>query len=209
MQASSYPLVWPDGWTRTVPHKRERARYKVTGDRAAQGLFDELSRMGAARSAVVLSTNIVLRNDGMPYSKQPRYMTEDPGAAVYWSTRSFKDRVIACDKWDDVYANIHALELSIAAMRAIDRAGASQVMERAFTAFGALPPSSNEPVVRPWWEVLGLQEGALGFVDATMCEAKYRDLARKAHPDQGGAPEAMVELNRAREEMHRHFGVAS
>lgn len=208
--ATSYPLNWPEGWTRTVAHKRERARYKVTGERAAQGLFDELSRMGAARSAVVLSTNIVLRNDGMPYAKQPRYMTEDPGAAVYWSTRAFKDRVIACDKWDDVYANIHALELSIAAMRAIDRAGASQVMERAFSAFGALPPSSSSgPVARPWWEVFGIKQELLEAYDAGMLEARYRDLARKAHPDSGGSDAAMTELNRAREEMRRHFGVGA
>lgn len=207
--STAFPLQWPEGWKRTLPHQRNRARYKVTGEAATQHLLHELHLLGAHQSSLVVSTNIAVRNDGLPYSKQPRFMTEDPGVAVYWSTSAFKDRVIACDKWDDVYANIHALGLAVAGMRAIDRAGASQIMERAFTSFGALPAASAAPVVRPWWEVLGLQEGALAFVDVTMCEAKYRDLARKAHPDQGGAPEAMVELNRAREEMQRHFGGGS
>lgn len=204
--STSYPLQWPDGWKRTPAHRRGRARYKVTGDQATRHLLHELELLGAHRSSLVLSTNIVVRNDGMPYARQPRYMVEDPGVAIYWSTSAFKDRVIACDKWDDVYANIHALGLAVAGMRAIDRAGASQIMERAFTSFGALPAAAVAEVVRPWWEVLCLQEGSLAFVDAVMCEAKYRDLARKAHPDQGGSESAMSELNRAREEMRRHFG---
>lgn len=202
----SYPLQWPQDWKRTLPHLRGRARYKVTGESAVQHLLHELHLLGAHRSSLVLSTNIMLRNDGLPYSRQPGHAVEDPGVACYWSTPAFKDRVIACDKWHDVYANIHALGLAVAGMRAIDRAGASQIMERAFTSFGALPASSEAPIVRPWWEVLGLQEAALVFVDASMCEAKYRDLAKKAHPDQGAPPEAMVELNRARQEMRRHFG---
>lgn len=206
MTASSFPLQWPDGWARTAPHRRQRSRYKVTGDSATRHLMAELGRMGAHRSSLVLSTNIVLRNDGLPYSRQPSHAVEDPGAAIYWSTTAFKDRVIACDKWDNVYDNIHALGLAIEAMRAIDRAGASQVMERAFTAFGALPAASSAPVVRPWWEVLGLPKEALSFATLPMVEAQYRDLATKAHPDRGGQPGEMVELNRAREEARRHFG---
>lgn len=210
MLASAYPLCWPEGWKRTPAHQRQRARYKVTGERATDQLIQELKRMGAARSAIVLSTNIVLRNDGLPYSKQPRHMTDDPGVAVYWSTRSFKDRVIACDKWHDVYDNIHALGLSIAAMRSIDRAGASQVLERAFTAFGALPPSSSTaPPERPWWEVFGLKQELLEAYDVAMLSARYRDLAKQAHPDQnGGNGQAMVELNRAQAQMLAHYGVA-
>lgn len=202
---TAFPLQWPEGWKRTPAHQRGRARYKVTGDKAIRHLIHELHLLGAHRSSLVLSTNIAVKSDGLPYSRQARPLVEDPGVACYWSTSAFKDRVVACDKWHDVYANIHALGLAVAGMRAIDRAGASQIMERAFTSFGALPAAESAPVVRPWWEVLGLQEGALAFVDATMCEAKYRDLARKAHPDQGGSDAAMTELNRAHEEMRRHY----
>jgi hypothetical protein len=162
--------------------------------------------MGAARSSIVLSTNLVLRNDGLPYANQPRHSVDDPGVAVYWSTRAFKERVIACDKWAYVYDNIHALGLTIAALRSIDRAGATQVLEQAFTAFGALPAAAAAPVARPWWEVFGLPQEAVKLLDLTMCEARYRESARKAHPDAGGSTEAMAELNRAREEMRRHYG---
>lgn len=205
--STSFPLQWPDGWKRTAPHRRGRARYKLTPDSATQHLMNELKLLGAHRSSIVISSNLAIRRDGLPYANQ-RLLADDPGVAVYWSTNAFKDRVIACDKWDRSHDNIHAIGLAVSGMRAIERAGATQIMERAFSSFGALPAAHAAPVVRPWWEVLGLQEGALAFVDAIMCESKYRDLARKAHPDQGGSAEAMVELNRAREEMQRHFGGA-
>jgi hypothetical protein len=205
MSATAYPLQWPEGWKRTPGHQRQRARYKLPNEVATRHLLDELRRLGAHRESLVVSTNIVLRNDGLPYVNQPKYATEDPGVAVYWSTRSFKDRVIACDKWDSVYDNIHAIGLAVEGMRAIERAGASQVLERAFTAFGALPPAASAPVERPWWEVLGMPKEALSFATLTMVEAQYRETARKAHPDQGGSAGAMVELNRAIDQARKHF----
>jgi hypothetical protein len=205
--AEAYPLQWPEGWSRTPAHRRRRAPYKYTPEAATQHLLNELKLLGAYRSSIVISTNVPLRRDGLPYAgvRPP----EDPGVAVHWSTTTFKDRVIACDKWDRVHDNIHALGLAIAGMRAIDRAGATQVMERAFTTFGALPPSNAAPVDRAWWEVFEIKQAHLDAYDAGMLEARYRDLARKAHPDQGGSEAAMTELNRAREEMRRHFGGGS
>lgn len=206
MTATAFPLQWPEGWKRTLAHERQEARYKISDDKAIRNLIAELRRMGAPPSTIVLSTNIVLRSDGLPYSRQPGHAIMDPGAAVYWSTTRFKDRVIACDKWRNVYHNIHALGLAIGAMRALERAGASQVMERAFEAFGALPAAAQAPVTRPWWEVLGLEQQVALVVPLPMLEAQYRELARKAHPDQGGSVAAMTELNRAIESAREHHG---
>jgi len=202
--ASAVPLQWPEGWSRTPISQRRRAPYKLTPDRAASELIHSLKLLGVMGGSIIVSTNIPVRKDGLPYStlREP----DDQGVAVYWHTRAHGERVMACDKWLRVHENIRAIGLAVEGLRAIDRAGASQILERAFSAFGALPASSAAPVVRPWWEVLGLQEGSLQFVDAVMCEAKYRDLARKAHPDQGGSEAAMTELNQAREQMRQHFG---
>jgi hypothetical protein len=98
--------------------------------------------------------------------------------------------------------------LAIDGLRAIDRAGATQILERAFTAFGALPPAPDVAPKRPWWEALGLPKEALSFATLAMVEAQYRELAAKAHPDRGGSPAALVELNQAREEARQHFGGA-
>lgn len=204
MSAEAFPLCWPEGWARTPAHRRRRAPYKMTPDAATQHLVGELSRLGAIKSTVVISTNMPLRRDGLPYSgiKPP----EDPGVAVYWSTQAFKDRAIGCDKWDKLHDNIHAIGLAIAALRAIDRAGASQILERAFTAFGALPASSAAPIVRSWWEVFGFPQTIIGSLSMPMVEARWRELAAKNHPDRGGSAEAMTELNQAREQAKAHYG---
>lgn len=201
--AEAYPLQWPEGWKRTPASERRRAPYKTEPGRAVQQLRDELRRLGAV-GAYVISSNVPVRRDGVPYadSRNP----EDPGCAVYWSTSAFKDRVIACDKWVSVYDNVHAIGLAVCAMRAIERAGATQVLERAFTAFGALPPSSQAPVVRPWWQALDIPESAIGVLSFAMVDARYRELAGKAHPDRGGSDAAMAELNAAREHAKAHYG---
>src|SRR5262245_3692109 len=131
--ADAFPLQWPDGWKRTHPHQRRRAKYKLDPNAATEHLMHELHLLGAFRSSIVVSTNRPVRRDGLPYSngREP----EDPGVAVYWSTATFKDRSIACDKWDRLHDNIHACGLAVSAMRAIDRSGASQILERIFTAF--------------------------------------------------------------------------
>lgn len=202
--AEAYPLNWPEGWARTPAGRRRRAPYKLPPDAATQHLVGELGRLGAIKSSVVISTNMPIRRDGLPYANVRA--PEDPGVAVYWSTQAFKDRAIGCDKWDKLHDNIHAIGLAIAALRAIDRAGASQILERAFSAFGALPPSNAAPVVRPWWDVLDIPQSAIGVLSIAMVEARYRELATKAHPDRGGSDAAMAELNAAREQAKAHYG---
>jgi hypothetical protein len=205
--ASAFPLQWPDGWARTPLSQRRRAPYKLTPDRATSELIHSLKLLGVVGGSIIVSTNIPVRKDGLPYAtfREP----DDQGVAVYWNTRAHGERVMACDKWLRVHENIRAIGLAVEGLRAIDRAGASQILERAYSAFGALPPAADVTPVRPWWEVLGLPHEAVKLLDLTMCEARYRESARKAHPDAGGSDAAMAELNRAREEMRRHFGGGS
>lgn len=201
--AQAYPLQWPEGWKRTL-HRR-RASYKVTMAQAYDGLRNELGLLGARRGSVVVSSNVPAANNwGTPVNDG--YRIADPGVAVYWVSESHGERVIACDRWDSVRSNVRALGLAIAGMRAIDRAGASQVLERAFTAFGALPASADVKPVRPWWEVLGFPKNALEFLSLGVVEARYRELAARAHPDRGGSDAEMAELNAAREQAKGHFG---
>lgn len=204
MSSRAFPLQWPEGWPRTPGHKRGRSHYKVTPDRALNELMRGLKLLGALRGSVVVSTNVPLRNDGLPYANTRR--PDDTGVAVYWSTRTHGERVVACDRWTDVHENIRAIGLAIDGLRAIERAGASQILERAFTAFGALPASSAAPVARPWWEVLGFTQEMLGALSVGVVDARYRELAAKAHPDRGGTQEAIVELNNARDAARRHYG---
>lgn len=204
--AEAYPLNWPADWERTHPNARERPRYRVTDGVALRELHESLRKFGA--SSVVISSNIAVKANGEMYANQAASI-EDPGVAVYYSTAQFKDRVIACDKWQRVYHNAYAISKALEGLRAVDRAGASQILDRIFTAFGALPAPADAVKARAWWEVLGVKEQAItgGYVDLTMLEAKFRELSKTAHPDRnGGNDAAFVELNAAISAARRHFG---
>ena len=201
----AYPLQWPSDWKRTAPTERRRAAYKVTDGQCLKSLEAELRRIGA--SNIVISTNIQTKPNGLPYVNQPGVI-EDPGVAVYYSTQDFKDRVIAGDKWQRVYHNAYAIAKALEALRAVERSGATQILDRIFSAFGALPAAEAAPKTRAWWDVLQLTRSAIdqGVIDLPMLEARYRTLAKRAHPDAGGAPGAMAELNEAMAAARRHFG---
>lgn len=204
--AEAFPLSWPEDWKRTHPNARERPLYRVTDGVALSELKDELRKLGA--SNIVISSNIAVKANGEMYANQAASV-EDPGVAVYYSTDQFKYRVIACDKWLRVYHNAYAIAKAISCLRGLERAGASQILDRVFTAFGALPAAEAAPAVRPWWEVLGVKHEAIkgGYVDLVMLEAKFRALAKTTHPDRsGGNDAAFRELNAAIAAARVHFG---
>jgi hypothetical protein len=203
--AKAYPLHWPEGWTRTPPSKRRRSPYKLSPDKSTAHLLNELKLLGAMRGSIIISSNVPLRRDGLPYANVSP--PEDPGVAVYWSTHTFKDRSIVCDKWDRAHDNIHACGLAIAALRAIERAGAGQISDRAFSSFGALPPPDEKVVKkdRPWWEVFGFEQSMLANLSMAVVTARFRELSPKLHPDLTGSDIAMKELTNAYAQAKVHF----
>src|SRR6185312_2525070 len=188
MSATAYPLQWPDGWPRT-PYRSSSHPFggKVHGltfDRARRQLSDELARLGARD--IVLSTNVELRLDGAPYANAAGKRMNDPGVAVYFFLKK-KQMVMAQDHYTDIAANMRSLALAIEAMRQLERHGGGTMMERAFTGFVALAPTSH------WRTVLGLGQGS--DLSPAAIDAAYRKLARTAHPDMpSGSHAKMAEL---------------
>lgn len=183
----SYPLQWPAGKTRKQYPERSKFGERSI-DAATTILREELRRLGA--SNMVLSSNLRLRNDGLPYSKQAQ--PRDQGVAVYFTYKK-QPMCFACDRWDRIQDNIYAIAMTIEALRGIERWGSGSMVEQAFTGFVALPPprsGSTDP-----WDLLGIRPGA---TEAEI-DAAYREKAKKAHPDTpGGSVEAMQALNEAR-----------
>lgn len=178
---AAFPLCWPDGWPRSASQIDSRFKVNSVYD-ATQNLSVELERMGA--TGIVLSTSIPLRKDGLPLSRPP--IDGDVGAAVYF-IRKGKPLCLACDQYFGVEDNIHALAKTIEAMRGIERWGSTDLLDRAFTGFAALPSRAN------WRDILGI--GASATLD--QAEKAYRRLALNRHPDRGGTQEQMAELNGA------------
>ncbi|WP_425404586.1 J domain-containing protein [Hwanghaeella sp.] len=185
----AYPLHWPEGKPRTA--RRERARFDTTHEIAQLALMDELRRMGATHP--VLSTDIPVRGDGLPYARHRA--PDDPGVAVYFMYKG-NQVCFACDRWDRVRDNIQAVRKTIEALRGIARWGTGDMVEAAFKGFEALP-APGKAVSAVWWRVLGVSESAT----KNEIIAAYREKAKTSHPDvAGGSDSAMAELNNARAE---------
>lgn len=147
----------------------------------------ELSRLGIGRDDIVISTNLKTRLDGLPRSDQKA--PEDPGVAVYWKTRKGGRKVMPVDRYFKVADNLAAVAATLDAMRAIERHGGAQILDRAFTGFTALTPPA---VARHWREVVGVPSTVM---DMPTVRLAFRRRAAEAHPDKGGTHEAMSELN--------------
>src|SRR5437773_2514214 len=118
----AYPLQWPPHVPR---HKGTRPRaafgkkvhvggangvssWKRSSDLTVADALArvqvELQRFGAVR--LVVSTNIPVRRDGLPYSD--RREPDDPGVAVYFRLRN-RPYCLPCDRWNRVADNIAAV----------------------------------------------------------------------------------------------------
>lgn len=184
--AEAYPLYWPDGWPRTAAGKRTHSLYKLSLARSMVELMDEVYRLGGRQA--VLSTNVPTRRDGLPYASMRE--PDDPGVAVYFLYRG-KQRCFACDKWRTVRENVRALSMAISALRSLERCGVTEMLDRAFAGFMALPDPER---TKSWWNVLGVPREA----GREQIETAYRELARLHHPDkENGNGERMAEINEA------------
>ena len=185
----AFPLQWPLGRPRA--NGRERAPFKVAMGQSISDIKTEVRMLGG--TGIVISTNMPLRQDGMPYAA--RRLIFDPGAAVYFT---YKKRQVcfACDRWDSLEANLRAISKTINALRGIDRWGTGDMVAAAFTGFTALP-APEQP-----WQVLGLETSA---PTREQVDQAYRRLASIHHPDQGGTQAQMARINVARDELYERF----
>lgn len=209
MTINAYPLSWPDGWKRTPEPRRERAKFRARQTRTRQHgdgsssswtqkrdltIADGVERVRQQLDLMrvsddyVISTNLELRLDGLPRSNQRA--PSDPGVAVYWKDGD-ATRCMAIDRYDRVQDNLAAIAATLDAMRAIERHGGAEILDRAFTGFAALPPPEDSD--RGWWVVLGVKRDA----SAEDIKTAYRRLASANHPDRGGDAERMAEVTRA------------
>jgi hypothetical protein len=101
---------------------------------------------------------------------------------------------IACDRWTRVEDNIHSLELTVNALRGIERWGSSEMLERAYQGFAALPEKAGDTDGdQAWWIVLGVDpEWPL-----KQMESVYKQASLIHHPDRGGTHEKQAQLNEA------------
>lgn len=212
-ETQAYPLHWPLGRQRTKAGERKRAAFnrKITewksrGDGsnyqatrassvtlavASQRLLREVSAFTVSGrtwvinpSTVIVSSNVPVRRDGMPYSnaREP----DDAGVAVYFVMKGQK-HCLTCDKWDRVADNVNAIAKHIEAMRGQLRWGVADVAAM-FAGFKALPGAVvTAPVMTPdeAMEWVRKMAGFAAIGDDNLKDA-FRACAMKLHPDPNG-----------------------
>lgn len=211
-----YPLFWPEGCKRTPAGQRVRAafgrqrseydsqagRTMYRGKRelsvweAIRRLDAELQMVGVRTGLV--STNIPTRIDGAPRSgmREP----DDPGAAVYWQRKGEK-QCMAIDRYTRVADNIAAIAATLEALRAVERHGGGEILDRALAGFAQLAAAIITE--RPWREVLQFMPGTMPSMDEV--DARLKTLAKIHHSDAGGSDEKMCEINVARDAARREL----
>lgn len=142
-----------------------------------------------------ISTNLRVRNDGMPYADQRK--PEDPGVAIYFKLDG-QSVVFACDHYLSVDANLYAIAKTIEAKRGIVRWGCA-TGNREFTGYHALPEHVElgrafDPPIRT---ILGVAPDAQ--YDAV--KAAHRKWLLQAHPDKGGDPDEFARRNQVAERL--------
>lgn len=184
-------------WPKTQPRTtiRAQARFSAKGN---YGGFREITLSEAVeRLSVELASSYWYKHikhptlcaefqfgaKGTPLSTKRE--PEDPGVVLH-VVLDGKNVAFACDTWTRQADNIAAIAAHFYALRAIVRWGVGS-LSQLVAGYAALPGKST------WWKVLGVPP------DATREEvrAAYRELAKRHHPDQGGNPETMTQINRA------------
>lgn len=98
---------------------------------------------------------------------------------------------MAIDQYRAVADNLAAIAATLEALRAIERHGGAQILERAFTGFTALP---SPAAARTWREVIGVPAGEQNMANVRVA---FRRRAQAAHPDRGGSHDDMAQLTAA------------
>lgn len=194
---TNFPLSWPLNQARTKPSERRRAAFQTrkgsvytwgpmrrhTIYEGAHELEAEIKRM--AGHDIIISSNLKVKANGLPYSGQKR--PDDPGVAVYFKWHK-RDLVFACDKWTEPEDNLWAIVKHIEALRGQERWGVGS-LDQAFAGYAALPaPSEN------WWEILGIPK----LANDDEIDQAYRSLAQVYHPDKPtGNTEMFIRIGNA------------
>lgn len=164
MTPTAYPLLWPAGWPRTEASRREAAAFKQTLAGALSNLKKQVGLLPA--KGLILSSNYTLGAENPP----------DCGVVAYFT---YQETAVAipCDRWRRLEHNVHAIALTVEAMRGMERWGAKHMIKAMFSGFKMLPSARSD-----WAAVLGVSRHAA----PDQVKSAWRALCTVNHPDRGG-----------------------
>jgi hypothetical protein len=185
-QVTEQRLCWPD----TKPRAAQRIASSFISCETAREerrIEHEFGRWGV-RKFIVSRNNL-------------RIFAGDPAAAAWWlHPRAGDLRVLACDKYQKLADNLHAIALTLEAMRALERWGAYTAEQAAQGARLALPLPAPAPAAR-WKEIFGFVPGLGADRQLVLVEHAYRSQSREAAGDEDRQRILNLAIEAARKEL--------
>jgi hypothetical protein len=174
-QVTESRLCWPDGKPRSA--LRVNSPFKTEVAKATLEIEYEMERWR-------IGAYIISRNN-------QRVFAGDPAAALWWLDNEKQLRVLAADKYTTLAANLHAIYLTLDAMRALERWGAYSAEQAAEGAKLLALPSPDAP---PHWSLVIQVDRAWPL---PAIEGMYRSAMKGADPERMRALNAAIEAARA------------
>lgn len=206
--------AWPgkkkNSWERKAsPY---RAGYQDTLDH----LEKELNHLRAKDILVQAGFELKdIRNDGWPKSSA---RPKEPGVILTFVGKDGKTMSMPCDTYKDWEANLRAIAFTLEDLRAINRRGVSQSGEQ-YKGWQQLPPAeapAGPMSAATAATILARESGETGAAGSAHDILKWNSAAATAarfallrvHPDKGGTAERFHQVQKAREALSKHHGVA-
>lgn len=210
-------LQWPRPFTR---ERRSGKSFMKSYHKILETLSYEIEAVSGKNVTIQTAHRAEdIRLDGWPRAsaRQPAH----PGViAVFDSPHG--PLSFACDSYDSWTGNMRAIALTLEALRAVTRHGATKHGEQ-YRGYRALPEPGKEPAAVAPPAVFTDAEGAAGWLfnhtgedipehfsaalllrDPAAFGVAWRSAAKRLHPDQGGSARDFALLERAREILSAH-----
>ncbi len=208
------PLAkWPATRPATPEWERETGQaFKASVARTLDELEHELDKIAAKEPVIELDIDRrELRLNGEPRAQSQTLTT--PGLVLYFVDRRGQTITMPCDRYQTWQANCRALMLTLRALRAVDRYGATASGEQ-YRGWTALPatttPAFTVEQAATFLARLSANGASAADIVASVETARgaYRRAAANTHPDANGSTGNFQLVQESRRVLSSHFGVA-
>lgn len=196
-----------DKWPTELAGKKPAFTMKY--DKTLDLLEHELRKLGTSNVLIEAGFGLQqIRNDGWPHSgTRPAH----PGVVLYFDSAEGPMK-FPCGTYNSWTANLHAIALTLANLRAIDRYGVTLTHQQ-YAGFKMLPAADSRATVRE--AALIVASFAARPVDYILenfeCyRVAYRLAVRRCHPDQStGREQEWTDLQRAKAVLEAYYAAAT
>lgn len=179
-------------WLRPAA-ERKRSQFDSTWTRTLEQLSREIDHLGGRD--VVIEVDVRERDIRIDGALRADARATSPATVVAFETKAHGPMLYRCDRYTDAWSkrpgwqdNVRAIALTLEALRAVDRYGATETGQQ-YAGFKALPSGTAMPAGQMstaaaenlLWEVSGL-----GRDNPWSAQARWKKARAKAHPDRNG-----------------------